>query len=115
MQGQTRWLDLRFLIGWMFTIYGVVLAGYGLVANPQVEVMKGHNLNLRTGVPRFVFLEADKKRETGTPEIQRQRLMGELLQYPQPSRYREGFFLLSWKSFFKRQTNMVESIYSENL
>jgi hypothetical protein len=55
MQEQTRWLDLRFLIGWMFTIYGVVLAGYGLVANPQVEVMKGYNLNLIWGAATLLF------------------------------------------------------------
>ncbi|MGA9175451.1 MAG: hypothetical protein WBZ33_15955 [Thermoactinomyces sp.] len=49
------WYDLRFLIGLLFIIYGVILAIYGFLYNPQKAVLHGWNINLWWGMAIFVF------------------------------------------------------------
>ena len=51
-------LDLRFPIGIMFSVVGLILAGYGLVTGSNVEIYRrslGININLIWGVFLVVF------------------------------------------------------------
>ena len=51
-------LDLRYPIGGLFTVLGLLLAGYGLMTNgdPQLYVQSGNlNINLMWGVVMLVF------------------------------------------------------------
>ena len=49
-------LDLRLPIGLMFTIFGVMLTLYGLVADPAIYARSlGININLWWGLVLFVF------------------------------------------------------------
>lgn len=50
-------LDVRLPIGLMFTLFGVVLAGYGLVGDPKIYVDRslGLNINLYWGLVLLVF------------------------------------------------------------
>ncbi|WJH32402.1 hypothetical protein MJA45_07130 [Paenibacillus aurantius] len=43
-----RLLDLRFLIGLLFVLYGIILGIYGLAVNPRTVV--GWNLNFWWGL-----------------------------------------------------------------
>jgi pilus assembly protein TadC len=53
MGQSNRLLDLRFLIGLLFLLYGVILSVYGLVVHPQSVV--SWNINFWWGVVLFVF------------------------------------------------------------
>ena len=49
-------LDVRFPIGGMFSIFGVILAVYGVVSNPAIyEKSLGINVNLWWGLVLLVF------------------------------------------------------------
>jgi hypothetical protein len=49
-------MDLRIPIGLMFVVLGVLLAGYGLVSDPQIyERSLGININLTWGLTLAVF------------------------------------------------------------
>ena len=49
-------LDIRMPIGLMFAIFGVLLAGYGLVADHQIyERSLGINVNLGWGLVLLAF------------------------------------------------------------
>jgi hypothetical protein len=49
-------MDLRVPIGLMFVVLGVLLAGYGLVSDPQIyERSLGININLTWGLTLAVF------------------------------------------------------------
>lgn len=49
-------LDIRLPIGFMFTLFGAILAAYGLVSNPQIyERSLGININLQWGVALILF------------------------------------------------------------
>jgi len=49
-------LDLRLPIGWMFTVVGLLLVGYGLVADRAIYARSlGVNVNLWWGLVLFVF------------------------------------------------------------
>ena len=49
-------LDLRLPIGWMFTAVGLLLVGYGLVADRAIYARSlGVNVNLWWGLVLFVF------------------------------------------------------------
>ena len=49
-------LDVRLPIGLMFTIFGALLAIFGLVSDPAIyERSLGVNINLRWGLVLFVF------------------------------------------------------------
>ena len=49
-------LDIRIPIGIMFGVFGVLLAGYGLLSNPAIyEKSLGDNINLEWGVVLIVF------------------------------------------------------------
>lgn len=50
-------LDVRLPIGLMFTLFGVVLAGYGLVSDPKIYVDRslGLNINLYWGFVLLAF------------------------------------------------------------
>jgi hypothetical protein len=50
-------LDIRFPIGIIFSIYGVILAVYGLVADPAIfqEKSLGVNIDLWWGLAMLVF------------------------------------------------------------
>jgi hypothetical protein len=52
-------LDVRKPIGWLFTIYGVMLVGWGII-EPHITKIQGHeeiafNLNLIWGALMLVF------------------------------------------------------------
>ncbi len=51
-------LDVRKPIGWLFTIYGVMLIGWGMI-QPQITHVEGHtidfNLNLIWGSLMLAF------------------------------------------------------------
>jgi hypothetical protein len=49
------WLDLRWLTGLMFSIYGVILIVYGLAKNPQTPYLHGLNVDLWWGLVTFVI------------------------------------------------------------
>jgi hypothetical protein len=49
-------LDLRLPIGWMFSIFGVLLTGYGLVSDPGIYTKSlGINMNLWWGLALLAF------------------------------------------------------------
>jgi hypothetical protein len=49
-------LDLRLPIGLMFTIFGVLLTGFGLVSDPAIYIRSlGINMNLRWGIVLLAF------------------------------------------------------------
>jgi len=49
-------LDIRIPIGIMFGVFGILLAGYGLLSNPQIyEKSLRENINLEWGVVLIVF------------------------------------------------------------
>lgn len=49
-------LDLRLPIGWMFSIFGVLLAGYGLVSDKAIYARSlGINMNLWWGATLLAF------------------------------------------------------------
>jgi hypothetical protein len=49
-------LDIRLPIGGLFTLLGVLLTGYGLLADKQIyERSLGHNVNLGWGVVVLLF------------------------------------------------------------
>jgi len=50
-------LDVRLPIGLMFTLFGVILAGYGLVSDPKIYVDRslGLNINLYWGFVLLAF------------------------------------------------------------
>lgn len=49
-------LDLRLPIGWMFTAFGVMLAGYGLASDPAIYARSlGVNVNLWWGLVLLGF------------------------------------------------------------
>lgn len=48
-----RWLDLRFLTGLLFTVYGVILSIYGLIFRPHSVV--AWNMDLWWGIVILVF------------------------------------------------------------
>jgi multisubunit Na+/H+ antiporter MnhG subunit len=48
--------DIRLPIGGLFTVLGVLLAGYGLFGNKDIyERSLGININLAWGMPMLVF------------------------------------------------------------
>jgi hypothetical protein len=50
-------LDVRLPIGMMFSIFGLLLVGYGLVSNPRIyeEHSLGINVNVGWGVVLLLF------------------------------------------------------------
>ena len=49
-------LDLRFPMGLLFTVLGLLLAAYGLLGDPSVyQVSLGVNVNLWAGAGMLVF------------------------------------------------------------
>jgi hypothetical protein len=49
------WLDLRWLTGLMFIVYGAILIVYGLAVNPQTPYLHGLNIDLWWGVVTLVI------------------------------------------------------------
>lgn len=49
-------LDIRYPIGWMFSLFGVILALYGLLGDQQIYTRSlGVNINLDAGVGLLAF------------------------------------------------------------
>jgi hypothetical protein len=49
-------LDIRYPIGWMFSLFGVILALFGLLGDKQIYARSlGININFDAGVGLFVF------------------------------------------------------------
>lgn len=48
-------LDLRYPLGMLFTAFGVLLVGYGLLRPEERAVMAVVNVNLYAGLPMLVF------------------------------------------------------------
>jgi hypothetical protein len=49
-------LDIRLPIGMLFTLVGVMLAGYGLMSDPAIyQRSLGHNVNLGWGLTLLAF------------------------------------------------------------
>jgi multisubunit Na+/H+ antiporter MnhG subunit len=49
-------LDVRVPIGLLFTIFGLILAAFGLFSNPALyERSLGININLEWGIVMFIF------------------------------------------------------------
>jgi hypothetical protein len=49
-------LDIRFPMGWMFSLFGILLTGFGLFGNRQIyERSLGININFDSGVGLLVF------------------------------------------------------------
>lgn len=49
-------LDIRLPIGWLFTLLGLILAGFGLVSDASIyERSLGHNVNLWWGLAMIAF------------------------------------------------------------
>lgn len=49
-------LDIRFPIGWLFTLLGLILTGYGLLSDATLYRRSlGHNVNLWWGLVMFAF------------------------------------------------------------
>jgi len=48
-------LDLRYPLGMLFTAFGVLLAGYGLLRPEERAVMSAVNVNLYAGLAMLVF------------------------------------------------------------
>jgi multisubunit Na+/H+ antiporter MnhG subunit len=47
--------DLRIIIGWLFVIFGAILAGYGLVRPDASAPLTHTNVNLQWGAVLLVF------------------------------------------------------------
>ncbi len=48
--------DLRFPLGLLFLIFGLILAGYGMVSGPEIyQRSLGININIIWGCVLFVF------------------------------------------------------------
>jgi hypothetical protein len=48
--------DLRFPIGWLFTVYGLLVGGFGFFGSQQIYTKSlGFNINLFWGGVMFVF------------------------------------------------------------
>ena len=67
-------LDLRLPIGMMFTVFGVILTGYGLISNKAIYARSlGINVNLWWGLVLLVFglamlgFASRPRRTRGTP------------------------------------------------
>jgi multisubunit Na+/H+ antiporter MnhG subunit len=49
-------LDIRYPIGWMFSLFGVILTAFGLFGDQRIyERSLGVNINLEAGVGLFIF------------------------------------------------------------
>ena len=49
-------LDIRYQIGWMFSLFGVILAVFGLLGDKQIYARSlGVNINLDAGVGLLAF------------------------------------------------------------
>jgi hypothetical protein len=49
-------LDIRYPIGWMFSLFGVILAAFGLFGDQQIYARSlGININFEAGVGLLVF------------------------------------------------------------
>lgn len=48
-------LDLRYPLGMLFTAFGVLLVGYGLLRPEERAVMAAVNVNLYAGLSMLVF------------------------------------------------------------
>jgi len=48
-------LDLRYPLGMLFTAFGVLLVGYGLLGPAEPAAMAPVNVNLYSGLPMLVF------------------------------------------------------------
>ena len=49
-------LDIRYPIGWMFSLFGVILAAFGLFGDQQIYARSlGVNINLDAGVGLLAF------------------------------------------------------------
>jgi hypothetical protein len=49
-------LDIRYPIGWMFSLFGVILALFGLLGDQQIYARSlGVNINLDAGVGLLIF------------------------------------------------------------
>jgi hypothetical protein len=49
-------LDIRYAIGWMFSLFGVILALFGLLGDQQIYARSlGVNINFDSGVGLFAF------------------------------------------------------------
>lgn len=49
-------LDIRYPIGWMFSLFGVILAVFGLLGDKQIYARSlGVNINLDAGVGLLAF------------------------------------------------------------
>lgn len=49
-------LDIRYPIGWMFSLFGVILTAFGLFGDQRIYARSlGVNINLEAGVGLFVF------------------------------------------------------------
>jgi multisubunit Na+/H+ antiporter MnhG subunit len=49
-------LDIRYPIGWMFSLFGVILTAFGLFGDQRIyERSLGVNINFEAGVGLFVF------------------------------------------------------------
>ncbi len=51
---KTKLLDLRFLIGILFTIYGVILVIYGAIADPHTKALSW-NIDLWWGLVNLII------------------------------------------------------------
>ena len=65
-------LDIRWPIGLMFSLIGVLLTGYGAVAQSDHAISLGININLKWGVVLLVFgvlmlLGTTRSRKTPPP------------------------------------------------
>lgn len=52
---EEKGIDLRFLIGLLFAVYGVILALYGLAVHPQTPVLQGWNIDFWWGLVSLLF------------------------------------------------------------
>jgi len=49
-------LDIRYPIGWMFSLFGVILAAFGLFGDQRIYARSlGININFEAGVGLLVF------------------------------------------------------------
>jgi hypothetical protein len=49
-------LDIRYPIGWMFSLFGVILTAFGLFGDQRIyERSLGVNINFEAGVGLFAF------------------------------------------------------------
>jgi uncharacterized membrane protein HdeD (DUF308 family) len=55
MKRSSIWLDLRFLTGVLFVIYGIMLMVYGVLFHPQTKTLTGWNIDWWWGIATFAF------------------------------------------------------------